>query len=57
MGLCKIAPRLGVVPTTPYGTYSNKDEVNLIIRVRGFEELFDRLTGRATPLPNPGLGL
>ena len=22
--LCKISPRLGVVPTTPYGTYSNK---------------------------------
>lgn len=55
--LCKIAPRLGVVPTTPYGTYSNKDELNLMIWVRGFDELFDRLTGRAAPPPNPGLGL
>ncbi|MFZ5565243.1 MAG: TetR/AcrR family transcriptional regulator [Thermodesulfobacteriota bacterium] len=49
LSLRKIASRLGVTPTTLYNYYSNKDELNLMIRVRGFEKLFDLMTKQAKP--------
>lgn len=47
LSLRKIASRLNVTPTTLYNYYSNKDELNLMIQVRGFEMLFSMLTSRA----------
>lgn len=35
----KIASRIGVTATTIYNYYKNKDELNLRIRMRGFEKL------------------
>ena len=49
LSLRKIASRLNVTPTTLYHYYSGKDELNLMIRVRGFEKLFELLTVRAAP--------
>lgn len=43
----KIASRLGVTATTIYNYYTNKDEINLMIRIRGFEKLYDLLTKRS----------
>jgi AcrR family transcriptional regulator len=43
----KIAGRLGVTATTIYNYYTNKDELNLMIRIRGFEKLHELLTGKA----------
>jgi len=43
----KIASRLGVTATTIYNYYTNKDEINLMIRIRGFEKLYDLLTKHA----------
>ena len=43
----KIASRLGVTATTIYNNYTNKDEINLMIRIRGFEKLYDLLTKHA----------
>lgn len=43
----KIASRLGITATTIYNYYKNKDELNLMIRMRGFEKLHDLLTSRA----------
>ncbi len=40
----KIASRLGVTATTIYNYYTNKDELNLMIRMRGFEKLHSHLT-------------
>jgi AcrR family transcriptional regulator len=48
----KIASRLGVTATTLYNYYSNKDEINLMIRIRGFEKLYDLLTKRSAPFNN-----
>ena len=48
----KIASRLGVTATTIYNYYTNKDEINLMIRIRGFEKLHDLLTKRSTPFNN-----
>jgi AcrR family transcriptional regulator len=45
----KIASRLGVTATTIYNYYTNKDEINLMIRIRGFEKLYDLLTKRSAP--------
>ncbi|MCX5848869.1 MAG: TetR/AcrR family transcriptional regulator [Deltaproteobacteria bacterium] len=45
----KIASRLGVTATTIYNYYTNKDEINLMIRIRGFEKLHDLLTERSAP--------
>lgn len=39
LSIRKIASRLGVTATTIYNYYTNKDELNLMIRVRGFETL------------------
>ncbi|MBI5550670.1 MAG: TetR/AcrR family transcriptional regulator [Desulfobacterales bacterium] len=46
----KIAGRLGVTATTIYNYYTNMDELNLMIRVRGFEMLHDLLTKRSRGL-------
>lgn len=43
----KIASRLGVTATTIYNYYTNKDELNLMIRMRGFEKLHELLTKRS----------
>ena len=48
----KIASRLGVTATTIYNYYTNKDEINLMIRIRGFEKLYDLLTKRSAPVNN-----
>ena len=48
----KIASHLGVTATTIYNYYTNKDEINLMIRIRGFEKLHDLLTKRSTPFNN-----
>lgn len=45
----KIASRLGVTATTIYNYYTNKNEINLMIRIRGFEKLYDLLTRHAAP--------
>jgi len=49
LSLRKIASRLGVTATTIYNYYANKDEINLMIRIRGFEKLYDLLTKRSVP--------
>ena len=46
LSIRKIASRLGVTATTIYNYYSGKDELNLMIRVRGFETLHDMLKER-----------
>jgi len=48
----KIASRLGVTATTIYNYYTNKDEINLMIRIRGFEKLYELLTKRSAALNN-----
>lgn len=50
--LRKIASRLGVTATTIYNYYANKDEINLMIRIRGFEKLHDMLTKRSGSVNN-----
>lgn len=45
----KIAARLGVTATTIYNYYTNKNEINLMIRIRGFEKLYGLLIKQATP--------
>ena len=45
----KIASRLNFTATTLYNYYTNKDEINLMIRIRGFEKLHDLLTKRSAP--------
>jgi AcrR family transcriptional regulator len=52
LSLRKIASRLGVTATTIYNYYKNKDEINLMIRIRGFEKLYDMLTKRSAPFNN-----
>lgn len=48
----KIASRLNVTATTIYNYYTNKDEINLMIRIRGFEKLYEMLTRRSTVIKN-----
>lgn len=48
----KIAARLNVTATTIYHYYTNKDEINLMIRIRGFEKLCDLLTIRSAAFKN-----
>jgi len=50
LSLRKIASRLNVTATTIYNYYTNKDEINLMIRIRGFEKLYEVLTKRSAPL-------
>ena len=45
----KIASRLNVTATTIYNYYTNKDEINLMIRIRGFEKLSDLMIRRSAP--------
>jgi len=45
----KIASHLGVTATTIYNYYTNKDEINLMIRIRGFEKLHALLIKRSDP--------
>jgi AcrR family transcriptional regulator len=45
----KIASRLGVTATTIYNYYTSKNEINLMIRIRGFEKLYALLTKHAAP--------
>ncbi len=52
LSLRKIASRLGVTATTIYNYYTNKDEINLMIRIRGFEKLYDLLIKRSAHLNN-----
>lgn len=47
LSIRKIASRLGVTATTIYNYYANKDELNLMIRIRGFETLYNILLERA----------
>ena len=49
LSIRKIASRLGVTATTIYNYYTNKDELNLMIRIRGFEKLHDLLIERCAP--------
>lgn len=48
----KIASRLNVTATTIYNYYTGKDEINLMIRIRGFEKLHDLLTKRSAVFKN-----
>ncbi|SRR6056297_1380483 len=43
LSIRKIAGRLGVTATTIYNYFINKDELNLMIRIRGFETLYAML--------------
>jgi len=43
----KVASRLGITATTIYNYFKSKDELNLMIRIRGFESLYDLLNRRA----------
>ncbi|MBN1498330.1 MAG: TetR/AcrR family transcriptional regulator [Spirochaetes bacterium] len=43
LSIRKIASRLDVSATTIYTYYTNKDELNLMIRIRGFQKLHDLL--------------
>ncbi|MEN6475233.1 MAG: TetR/AcrR family transcriptional regulator [Syntrophaceae bacterium] len=47
LSIRKVASRLGITATTIYNYYTNKDELNLMIRIRGFEKLHDLLILRA----------
>lgn len=49
LSIRKIAARLGVTATTIYNYYANKDELNLMIRVRGFEMLYAMMTAPDIP--------
>ena len=49
LSIRKIGARLGVTAPTIYNYYTNKDELNLMIRVRGFETLHDLLLKRSEP--------
>ena len=43
LSMRKLASQLGMTATTIYNYFSNKDEINLMIRMRGFEMLYRRL--------------
>ena len=47
LSIRKIAARLGITATTIYNYYTNKDELNLMIRIRGFQKLHDLLVQHA----------
>ncbi len=49
LSLRKIASRLDVSATTIYNYYAGKDELNLMIRIRGFQKLYTLLTERSAP--------
>jgi AcrR family transcriptional regulator len=43
LSMRKIAARLGVTATNLYYYFASKDEINVMIRVRGFHILYDKL--------------
>jgi AcrR family transcriptional regulator len=43
LSMRKIASRLGITAANIYNYYSSKDDINLMIRIRGFEMLFSML--------------
>ena len=43
LSMRKIASRLRITATTIYNYYANKDELNLMIRIRGFQILYSML--------------
>jgi AcrR family transcriptional regulator len=43
LSMRKLASKLDMAATTIYNYFSNKDEINLMIRMRGFELLYSRL--------------
>lgn len=53
LSIRKIASKIGVTATTIYNYYKNKDELNLMIRMRGFSVLHDLLLARAEPFDAP----
>lgn len=53
----KIAGRLGITATTIYNYFSGKDELNLMIRARGFETLHGMLNNAYTARQDPAAGL
>lgn len=53
LSIRKIASRIGVTATTIYNYYKNKDELNLMIRMRGFSALNELLLRRAEPFDKP----
>ncbi len=44
----KIASRINVTATTIYNYYTNKDELNLMIRIKGFQMMHDLLIERSS---------
>jgi AcrR family transcriptional regulator len=50
LSIRKIASRLGVTATTIYNYYTSKDELNLMIRIRGFEKLHGLLIERSASI-------
>jgi len=60
LSMRKIASRLGITAANIYNYYSGKDEINLNIRIRGFELLHSMLlkeSGRKTPISSRIKGL
>lgn len=53
LSLRKIASRLDVSATTIYNYYTSKDELNLMIRIRGFQMLYNVLTERSSMFNGP----
>ncbi len=43
LSMRKLASRLGMTATTIYNYFSNKDEINLMIRMHGFEMMYGQL--------------
>jgi len=57
LSMRRLASRLGMTATTIYNYFSNKDEINLMIRMRGFEMLYLRLLECRNQYPDPLLKL
>lgn len=53
LSIRKISSRLGVAATTIYNYYKNKEELNLMIRIRGFSRLYDRVRAQAERFDSP----
>ena len=51
----KLASRLGMTAKTIYNYYSNKDEINITIRMRGFELLYQKLVKTCDQRADPFL--
>lgn len=53
LSMRKLASQLGMTATKIYYYFSNKDEINLMIRMRGFEMLYQRLLKCTTQKRDP----